>query len=174
MMLSAYASNSSKKIPSSTISSTTLTMSYGLFGLSGTSVCNSVFNRSAGSAVSSRGGSAMLWSGRYERISEAKLQASSSSSAIKQAIPERDAWSVAPPSPAASISPSSTSGVSSGEERNNCPCSSPKMVKSAKLAASADTPTTGPRTKLIIGTRPLHWTNLSSNSPVPAKAEIPS
>ena len=75
----------------------------------------------------------------------AKSHASSSSSAISEAIPEREAWRFAPPKPAASTSPLITSGVSSGEERNNCPFSSPNMVKSESDAASADAPTTGPQ-----------------------------
>ena len=149
-------------------------MSYGRFGLSGTSASRSGFSRSVGSAVSMNGAIAALWSGKNPNISAAISQASSSSSAIRHAIPEREACKFAPPSPAASISPSITSGVSRGDERNNCPCSSPKIVKSAKLAANEETPTTGPRTRLIIGTLPLHCTSLSSNSPVPANPETPS
>ena len=57
---------------------------------------------------------------------------------------------------------------------NNCPCSLPSIVKSARLAPSADTPTTGPKTSETIGILPEHWTSLSNNSPVPARAEIPS
>ena len=142
--------------------------------MSGTSASKSGFSLSTGSAVSTNGATAPLWSGKNPRISAAISQASSSSSAIKQAIPDLDACKLAPPSPEASISPSITSGVSKGEERNSCPCSSPRMVKSAKLAASEETPTTGPKTRLIIGTLPLHWTSRSSNSPVPASPDIPS
>ena len=104
----------------------------------------------------------------------ANSQASSSSSAIREAIPEREAWRFAPPRPAASTSPLMTSGVSRGEERKSWPCSSPKMVKSEREAASAETPTTGPRTTLIIGMRPLHCTKRSNISPVPASAFTPS
>ena len=57
---------------------------------------------------------------------------------------------------------------------NNCPWSLPKIVKSARLAPSAETPTTGPRTNETIGILPEHCTNLSRSSPVPAKAVIPS
>ena len=162
------------KNPSSTTSSITLTMSYGRFGLSGTRVSRSGFNLVGSSLLFSLGGSAILWSGKKDRISLAIIQASSSSSAIKHAIPERLACKLAPPSSTASISPLITSGVSSGDERNNWPCSCPRIVKSARLAPNADTPTTGPNTSEIIGILPLHWTNLSNNSPVPPRDEIPS
>ena len=45
--------------------------------------------------------------------------------------------------------------------------------KSAKAAARALTPTTGPSTKLSIGIRPLHYHAISS-SPVPPRAAMPS
>ena len=174
MIFSAYKLNNSMKWPSSTISSITLTISYGLLGLSGTRVASSGFNLVGSSAVGSIGGLAMLWSGRKPMMSIARAHASSSSSAIRHAIPERLAWSVAPPKPAASISPLMHSGVSSGEDMNNWPWSFPSIVKSARLAPSADTPTTGPNTSEIIGTRPEHCTRRSSNSPVPPSAAIPS
>ena len=89
-------------------------------------------------------------------MSIAREQASSSSSAIRQAIPERLAWRVAPPNPEASTSPLMHSGVSRGEDMNNCPWSLPRIVKSARLAPSAETPTTGPRTSDTIGILPEH------------------
>ena len=135
---------------------------------------SSGFSLAGSSAVSSTGGLDKLLSGRNPRISAASAQASSSSSAIKQAIPERLACSVAPPNPAASTSPLIHSGVSRGEDMNNCPCSLPRIVKSARLAPNAETPTTGPKTSEIIGIRPEHCTSLSSNSPVPPRDATPS
>ena len=89
MMFSAYELNNSMKKPSSTISSITLTMSYGRFGLSGTKVARSGVKRAGSSAVGSNGGLAILWSGKKPIMSIAREHASSSSSAIRHAIPER-------------------------------------------------------------------------------------
>ena len=131
-------------------------MSYGRLGLSGTSVAKSGFNLVDSSAVGSTGGDDILLSGKKPRISIASAQASSSSSAIRQAIPERLACRVAPPKPAASTSPLIHSGVSNGDDMNSWPWSLPRIVKSARLAPSADTPTTGPSTSETIGTLPEH------------------
>ena len=100
--------------------------------------------------------------------------ASSSPSAIRQAIPERLACTSAPPSSAGVISAEVVSSVSSGLERNSCPCSEPSTTKSVRPAASADAPTTGPSTRLIIGILPLQATSRSSNCPVPASEWTPS
>ena len=96
-----------------------MTISYGLLGLSGTISANSGFSLFSGSAVSSIGGTASLWSGKNDNNSLARKNASSSSSATMQAIPDLDACKFAPPSPAASTSPLITSGVSRGLDRKS-------------------------------------------------------
>ena len=66
MMFRAKCSCTSKKSPSSTISDTTLRMSYGLFGLSGTIVSSSSSIRSGSSDGSTRGGISRLFCGRND------------------------------------------------------------------------------------------------------------
>ena len=66
MMFGAKCSWTSRNSPSSTVSRTTSRMSYGLFGLSGTTVSSSASIRAGSSDGCTRGGDSRLFCGRNE------------------------------------------------------------------------------------------------------------
>ena len=104
----------------------------------------------------------------------AERMASSSSSATRQAMPERLACASAPPRLCWSSSPLAISGMKYGLRMNIWPLSSERMTKSERPAASALTPATVPRITEKIGIRPEQATRMSSNSPVAPRAGTPS
>src|SRR5918999_2087856 len=115
---------------------------------------SSASSRPIGSDGSKYGGGSTLFWGRNERRYRASSRQASSSSAVKCATPERDAWVAAPPSSSKVTSSPVTVFTTSGPVMNMYELSSTMKTKSVIAGEYTAPPAHGPMTRLIWGITP--------------------
>src|SRR6478735_1010859 len=120
----------SKKSPSSTTTSMTFFMSYGMFGLAGIISASSGHSRSGSSPVGSSGGVSRLLDGRNENRYLTSSRQAFSSGETNVATPDLVAWLLAPPSSSRVTSSPVTVFTTSGPVMNMWDVSSTMKMKS--------------------------------------------
>ena len=129
-------------------------MSYALFGWSGTIVWSASSRRSTGSRVGRSGGSSMLFWGRKVMSSRMSARHSSSLSAAKCATPDVVPWVWAPPSSSAETLSCVTALMTSGPVTNMYDVFLTMNTKSVIAGEYTAPPAHGPRIAETCGTTP--------------------